>query len=87
MFEQSKEGFSPRPFLETMQRDIDYIFELNAQFTATKSKEIENPQRIFLSHGSSKEWMKVRNYIEKDLGINTLELAQEPNKGRTVIQK
>lgn len=87
MPEPSEGGSIDRSFLETMQRDIEYIFELNAQFTATESKENENPQRIFISHGSSKDWMQVQNYIEKDLELDTLELAQEPNKGRTVLQK
>lgn len=87
MPEPSEGGSIDRSFLETLQRDINYIFELNAPFSATESKEIENPQRIFISHGSSKDWMQVQNYIEKDLEIDTLELAQEPNKGRTVLQK
>ncbi len=87
MPEPSEGGSIDRSFLETLQRDIDYIFELNAQFTATDSKVIENPPRIFISHGSSKDWLQVQNYIEKDLEIDTLELAQEPNKGRTVLQK
>ncbi len=47
----------------------------------------EIPQRIFISHGSSKEWLLIQNHIEKDIKLNTLELAQEPNKGRTVLQK
>jgi len=87
MPEPSEGGSIDRSFLETLKRDIEYIFEINAQFTAADSKIIENPQRIFISHGSSKDWMQVQNYIEKDLEIDTLELAQEPNKGRTVLQK
>jgi len=76
-----------RSFLEILHRDIDYIFELNAQYFASDSKVKDIPKRIFISHGSSKDWLQVQNYIEKDLEINTLELAQEPNKGRTVLQK
>jgi len=87
MPEPSEGGSIDRSFLETLQRDMDYIFELNAQYTATDSKENIFPTRIFISHGSSKDWMQVQNYIEKDLGMDTLELAQEPNKGRTVSQK
>lgn len=83
----SEGGTIDRSFLEILQRDMDYIFELNAQFTAIDSKENEKAQRIFISHGSSKNWMQVQSYIEKDLEIDTLELAQEPNKGRTVLQK
>ena len=87
MPEPSEGGSIERSFLETLRRDMDYIFELNAQFSATDSKETDNPLRVFISHGSSQDWMQVQNYIEKDLEIDTLELAQEPNKGRTVLQK
>ncbi len=85
--EPTEGGSIGRHFLETIKRDMDYIFELNAQLSANESKEIKRPNRIFISHGSSKDWMQIQNYIEKDLKIDTLELAQEPNKGRTVLQK
>jgi predicted nucleotide-binding protein len=29
----------------------------------------------------------VQSYIEKDLSVDTLELGQQPNRGRTVLQK
>lgn len=80
-------NFFKRDFVETIFRDIEYIFELNSQFTASNSKETALPLRIFISHGSSKDWMQIQNFIEKDLKIDTLELAAEPNKGRTVLQK
>ena len=83
----SEGGSIHRSFLEMLKRDMEYIFELNAQFIAAESKAAEILKRIFISHGSSKDWLQVQNYIEKDLEINTLELAQEPNKGRTVLQK
>lgn len=85
--EPTEGGSIDRPFLEIMHRDIDYIFELNSQFLATHSQKEVIQRRVFLSHGSSKDWMQIQSYIEKDLGIDTLELAQEPNKGRTVLQK
>ena len=47
----------------------------------------EKSKRVFISHGSSKDWHQVQTYLEKGLGILTLELAQEPNKGRTVMTK
>ncbi|MFP5260975.1 MAG: TIR domain-containing protein [Blastocatellia bacterium] len=50
-------------------------------------REIKRPRRIFISHGRSTDWQSVQAYIEKDLGIATLELAQEANRGRTVLQK
>jgi hypothetical protein len=30
---------------------------------------------------------QAQDYIERDLGIKTLESAQQPNRGRTVLQK
>lgn len=87
MPEVSAGGTINRDFLEMISRDIEYIFEINAQYSASKSKAVKYPQRVFISHGSSQDWRKVQSYIEKDLEIRTLELAQEPNKGRTVLQK
>ncbi|WP_438944899.1 TIR domain-containing protein [Sediminibacterium sp.] len=76
-----------RSFFETLKRDIDYVFEINSHAAAFESKPSNGTRRIFISHGSSKDWMKVQSYLERDLNISTLELAQEPNKGRTVLQK
>jgi hypothetical protein len=42
---------------------------------------------VFISHGQSKDWMEVQIYLEKELGIKTIELAQEINNGRTIINK
>jgi predicted nucleotide-binding protein len=42
---------------------------------------------VFISHGRSNEWFKVQSYLEKDLNVKTLELAQEASQGRTVLQK
>ena len=52
-----------------------------------KIEEEIKSDRIFISHGRSEEWRKLQAYLEKDLGKNTLELAQEANLGRTVLQK
>lgn len=67
---------------------LNYILELNANVRIGESTEAkERLKRIFISHGRSKEWYKIQSYIEKDLKLPTLELAQEPHLGRTVIQK
>lgn len=47
----------------------------------------ERERRIFITHGHAPDWREVQAHIEKDLGIPTLELAQEPNRGRTILQK
>lgn len=73
-----------KPFIQ----NLDYLLELSSNVRIgnnIESKESKN--RVFISHGRSTEWNKIQNYLEKDLDIPTLELAQQPNIGRTVLQK
>lgn len=84
---ESSDSTIARSYLEMLMRDIEYIFELNSHISVMDSKKHEPPRRIFISHGSSSDWLQLQNHIEKDLGFDTLELAQEPNRGRTVLQK
>lgn len=44
-------------------------------------------RRVFVSHGRSKDWLEVQAHIEKDMNLHSMELAQEANQGRTVIEK
>lgn len=83
--------FEGRGYIEispilTLQIDLSYIFEVRSNCRIGESVEIIL-NRVFISHGRSKEWYKVQAYIEKDIKIPTLELAQEANLGRTVLQK
>lgn len=71
---------------ERLMRDIEQIFEIRA------NSELSQPTQaqlkcVFISHGRSSDWRKVQPYIEKDLKISTLELAQEVNGGLTLIEK
>lgn len=69
-------------------QSIDYILEVRTNYRVGENVENEErPKRVFISHGRSKEWYKVQAYIEKDIKLATLELAQEPILGRTVLQK
>jgi predicted nucleotide-binding protein len=72
--------------LETLVRDIEQVFELraNSELAAPVST---TPARVFISHGRANDWNEVQNFIEKDIELPTLELAQEANRGRTVLQK
>lgn len=74
--------------IEPLIQNLEYILELssNARIGENVEKK-EKLKRVFISHDKSIEWVKVQTYLEKDLGISTLELAQEPNLGRTVLQK
>ena len=77
-----------RKQLEILLRDIDEIFEIRANSElAQPVQEGQKVTRIFIGHGRSPVWREVQAYIEKDLLIPTVELAQEPNLGRTVLQK
>jgi predicted nucleotide-binding protein len=71
---------------ERLVRDIDQIFEIRANSELAQPKE-EDVRRVFLSHGRSADWRTVQPFIERDIGIPTLELEQEPNLGRTIIEK
>lgn len=75
-----------RKQLEKLARDIEQIFELRAS-SELAAPVINKPSRIFISHGQSNDWREVQQFIEKDMKLSTLELAQEPNRGRTVLQK
>lgn len=75
-----------RSQLERLIRDIDQIFEVRAN--SQLAQPIPEPQRrVFITHGRSGDWRTVQAFVEKDIGLPTLELAQEPSGGRTVIEK
>ncbi|MFL6255414.1 MAG: TIR domain-containing protein [Pyrinomonadaceae bacterium] len=77
-------------FLQLL-RDMEYIFEVRAnselKVEVSRATDEALPPVVFISHGRSADWREVQAFIEKDLDIGTLELAQEPNRGRTVLQK
>jgi hypothetical protein len=75
-------GYIDKRHLSLLLMSIEEVFELRAQ-----GEGGEAPRRIFISHGRSPDWYKVQAYIEKDINVETLELAQEANRGRTVLQK
>jgi predicted nucleotide-binding protein len=67
-------------------RDIDQIFEIRANSELEQPKP-EAPRRVFITHGRSHDWRAVQAYIERDIRLSTIELAQEPALGRTIIEK
>lgn len=83
------ENYYSRNQLERLLRDIDQIFEIRANSELMIPQQINGSSidRVFISHGTSKEWLEVQQYLEKDVKIATLELAQQPNLGRTVLEK
>jgi predicted nucleotide-binding protein len=77
-----------RAQLQSLIRDIDQIFELRANSELAPmagTGDVRN--RVFITHGRSHDWREVQSFIEKDVGLQTLELAQEPSQGMTIIEK
>ena len=72
--------------LDSLLRDIEQLFELRAN-SELATPVPNTPVRVFISHGRANDWKDVQNFIEKDLKLPTLELAQEPSRGRTILQK
>ena len=71
---------------DRLVRDIEQIFEIRANSELEQPKN-EVAQRVFITHGHSSEWRAVQAFIEKDVQLLTIELEQEPNMGRTIIEK
>jgi len=80
-------GYIERAPLQQLVRDIEYVFEVRAGSELRVAPQRTIEARVFLSHGRSEDWREVQAYLEKDLGVLTLELAQEPNRWWTVLQK
>lgn len=71
-----------------LTKNLDYILEVRAHSRIGEREFAkEKMESIFISHGRSKEWYKIQSYVEKDLNYSTIELAQQPNLGRSVLQK
>lgn len=74
--------------IDPLVNNLDYVLELYSNMRiGEKIEQRQKPNRIFISHGRSEQWRQLQSYIEKDLEHNTLELAQEANLGRTILQK
>jgi hypothetical protein len=66
---------------------LSYILNVAKELASTHVNPKRLSNRVFITHGRSQEWRKVQEYIEKTLGLQTLELAQEPSKGRVILNK
>ena len=84
----SNDNLYRRDTITPLINNLDYVLEVYSNMRIGEKTEQKNiVNRIFISHGRSEEWRKLQAYLEKDLEHNTLELAQEANLGRTVLQK
>ncbi len=87
-FTNDSRGYIDQRHLMALLRDIDYIFEVRANSRiGEKTLESMKKEFIFVTHGRSVEWFKIQSYLERDLGLKTIELAQQPNQGRAILQK
>jgi predicted nucleotide-binding protein len=74
--------------LDNLARWIDQAFEVRAHHSELEAPSAAPQEpRVFISHGRAGDWREVQAFIERDIEVRTLELAQEPNLGRTVLQK
>lgn len=81
-------GIFTRTALQRLCKEIDHIFELRANSELSPAApERPAPNRVFITHGRSNDWREVQAYLEKDIQMQTMELAQEANHGMTVIEK
>lgn len=79
-----------RSQLEQLKRDLDQVFEIRANSELAQPAEqvkSDKKSQVFISHGRSSDWREVQAYIEKDINVSTIELAQEANAGQTIIEK
>jgi len=72
--------------VERLARHVEQLIEIraNSELAAPAAAAL---RKVFISHGRAKDWYSVQAFIERELKIPTLELAQEPNKGLTVLAK
>ncbi|WP_396216992.1 TIR domain-containing protein [Gemmatimonas sp.] len=80
-------GYIERPHLTRLIRDLEYVFEVRANSELAVPEPVTRPDRVFISHGRAPDWREVQSFLEKDLLLKTLELAQEASQGRTILQK
>lgn len=81
-------GYLTRANLQSLEDDIQKIFSMSKFFTLENGQSKDSTKNIiFISHGKAKDWLELQLFIERDIKIKTIELSQEPNMGRTILQK
>ena len=59
----------------------------DAQEDIIGSSQPIREDKIFITHGRNLVWRELQSYVEKDLGIPTIELSQQAYGGRSTLQK
>jgi len=74
--------------LQSLATSIEQVLEVLSHSEISPPQQSSAPaRRVFISHGRASDWREVQAYVEKDIGLDTLELAQEANQGRTILAK
>ncbi len=75
--------------LQQIVRTVDEVFEIraNCELTMPVASPVAALRRVFITHGRAQDWRQIQTYIEKDLKLDTLELAQQASGGATIIEK
>lgn len=77
-----------RDQLQKLATSIEQVLEVRAHSELAAPAQAQSAlRRVFISHGRAPDWREIQAYIEKDIGLDSLELAQEPNQGRTILAK
>ncbi|TGL86668.1 DNA-binding protein [Leptospira congkakensis] len=83
-------GFLRRQVIIDLNKDIQKIISRSEFFETDSSKATQltnNSQKIFISHGKSKDWIELQNFLTHQSRLETIELSQQANLGRTILQK
>jgi predicted nucleotide-binding protein len=78
--------FYSRDQVQALIRSIEQAFEIRAH-SELATPITESGPCVFITHGSAADWREVQSHIERVIGIKTIELAQQPNLGRSVLEK
>ena len=83
----------PAPVHFSRTRMLGLVTRINEIFEIRANSELSQPavrtvkRSVFITHGRSPDWRAVQAFIERDVGLATIELAQEANRGRTIVEK
>lgn len=85
--DQPEPLYYSRAQMNALVRLIDQVFEVRANSELSQPEHAKATGCVFITHGRSPDWLAVQAFVEKDVGLKSIELAQEPNLGRTIIEK
>lgn len=80
-------GYIERRHLELLRRDLDDCLDLVPLLRSPPEREPEtDPNSVFVVHGNDETRERVARLLER-LGLKPIILHEQPNQGRTIIEK